>query len=88
MLVQIANDEFADFVAAVRKAGNVTGVFYRVPSGPAKVFAFVNGGSNVVYMNGTFGVLTQAVVLAEFPDAIETHGAGFTVTDVGTSVSM
>lgn len=87
MVLQFAKDKWAEFAATVRAMGSVTGVFYYVPVGQdAWVWAVVNDGRNILYLNGTYSSLTQAVVLADFPDAVQ-HTAQV-VTQPASSVSI
>lgn len=70
MYITIAKDNFADFTKVVKGIGRVAGVFFYLPtSQDARVFALAADGRVVINTSGTYNVLTDAVVLAEFPDA-------------------
>lgn len=73
MIFNFATNQFADFCAFVRRAGVATGVFYFIhpTTGDSDVFALVSEGRNVARLDGTSATLTQAAILAQFPDAIQ-----------------
>jgi hypothetical protein len=75
VIFNFATNQFADFCAFVRRAGIATGVFYFIhpTTGDSDVFALIHDGRNVARLDGTSGTLTQAVILAQFPDAIQVN---------------